>query len=152
VHKRITALAALVTLLALPAAAQDSASAMAAVTKFVDSFNKGDEKAVIASCAERTAIVDEFMPHLWDGEGGCAKWVKAFDADAAKNGITDAVVTLHDPWHVDVSENIAYVVAPVDYDFKQKGQPVKETNSVLTIVLRKEKAGWRITAWTWAKH
>jgi len=75
----------------------------AAVHQFVDGFNKGDMKVMAASCAEQASILDEFPPHEWHGAGACAKWAADYDADAKKNGITDGVVTISAPTHVDVT-------------------------------------------------
>ena len=153
---RILALAVTVFVALLPAAAQTPASAtadvMAVVRQFVDGFNKGDMKVLSSTCADQAAIIDEFPPHAWLGTGACAKWSSDFDADARKNGITDAVVTLGKPLHVDATPDRAYVVVPADYAYKQKGKPVKEIGSILTIALQKSAAGWRITGWSWAKH
>jgi hypothetical protein len=74
-------------------------------------------------------------------------WANDYDADARKNSITDGVVTLGPPRHIDVTRDRAYVVVPANYTFKQKGKLVKETGSLLTIALQKEKDGWRITGW-----
>jgi hypothetical protein len=125
---------------------------MTSVQRFVDSFNKGDVKAAAAACAEQTSIIDEFPPHEWHGAGACAKWMDEYDADAKKNGITDGIVTLGAPVHVDVTADHAYVVIPADYAFKQKGKPIKETGSIITLSLQKGKSGWLITGWAWAKH
>ena len=143
---------AFVALLYFPAAAQDKTAVMTTVQHYVDAFNKGDTKAAASLCAQSTAIIDEFPPYEWHGAGGCAKWMAAYDEDARKNGVTDGVVTLGSPRHVDVAANNAYVVVPADYAFKQNGKAVKETASTLTIALRKTAAGWRISAWSWAKN
>jgi len=142
---------AVAALLSLPAAGQDTA-VMTTVQRFVDAFNKGDTKTAIAVCAEQTYIIDEFPPFEWHGAGACAKWMADYDADAKKNAITDGVVTLGPPRHVDIVGGRAYVVVPADYAFKQNGKPAKETASDLTIVLRKGAAGWRIFAWSWSKN
>jgi ketosteroid isomerase-like protein len=118
----------------------------------VDGFNKGDTKTAVAACAEQTSIIDEFPPHEWHGAGACAKWANDFDADAKKNGITDGIVTLGTPRHVDITGDRAYVVVPASYTFKKKGKPAKETGSTLTLALQKEASGWRISGWAWAKR
>jgi len=41
---------------------------------------------------------------------------------------------------------------PANYTFKQKGKPQSEAGSIMTLVLQKAPAGWRITGWSWAKH
>jgi hypothetical protein len=135
-----------------PTVASAQTDVMATVKQFVDAFNKGDTKAAIAMCASQTSILDEFPPHEWHGAGACAKWAEDFDADAQKNGITDAVVALGTPRHVEVTADRAYVVVPVDYTFKQKGKVVKETGSTMTLALQKSAAGWRLTGWAWAKN
>jgi len=125
---------------------------VAVIHQFVDGFNKGDTKSVISTCADQTSILDEFSPYEWHGAGACAKWVSDFEIDAKKNGITDGAVTLSKPSHVDITADRAYVVIPADYAFKQKGKPVKESGSIITLTLQKGQAGWRITGWAWAKH
>lgn len=145
---------ALAALLPLSVVGQnkEKADVTKTVQGFVDAFNKGDTKTAGAVCAEQTQIIDEFPPYEWQGAGACSKWMAAYDEDAKKNAITDGVVTLSKPRHVDVTGDHAYVVVPADYAFKQNGKPVKETASTLTIVLRKSGTSWRISAWTWSKN
>jgi hypothetical protein len=128
------------------------AAVLASVHKFVDAFNKGDTKAAVAACADQTSIIDEFPPHEWHGPGACAKWLADFDADAKKNGITDGIVTLKTPSHVDVTADRAYVVIPANYNLKQNGKQVTEVGSIITLALQASQSGWRITGWAWAKH
>jgi ketosteroid isomerase-like protein len=144
---------ATLALLSLPAASQDKdkAAVTTTVQHFVDSFNKGDTATAKAVCADQTAIIDEFPPYQWNGTGACAKWMADYDTDAKKNAVTDGVVNLGTPRHVDVTGSRAYVVVPADYAYTEKGKPVKETASTLTIVLTKSAGGWRISAWTWSK-
>lgn len=132
--------------------ASPQSDVMATVNQFVDSFNKGDSAKMAAACAAETSILDEFPPYEWHGAGACARWIGDYDADAKRNGITEGVVTLSKPRHVDITGDRAYVVVPADYTYKMKGKKVKETGSMLTIVLVKGDSGWKITGWTWSKH
>jgi hypothetical protein len=125
---------------------------MVPVHQFVDAFNKGDTKTAAAACADQTSIIDEFPPHEWHGPGACSTWMNDYDADARKNGITDGVVTLGHPSHIDITGDRAYIVVPANYRFKRRGHLVQETGSMLTLALQKGAAGWRIVGWTWAKH
>ena len=143
---------AVVVLAAGPKASPEEAAVMAPVNQFVDAFNKGDVKTVAAMCADQTSIIDEFPPHEWHGAGACLTWMNDYDADAKKNGITDGFVTLGKPRHVDVTGDRAYVVIPANYVFKRKGVTVRESGSILTLALQKVAVGWRVTAWSWAKH
>ena len=150
-HKIFVAVAVAV-LAAGPAAASEKIDVMAPVHQFVDGFNKGDTKTAVAACADQTSIIDEFPPHEWHGVGACSNWANDYEADAKKNEITDGIVTLSKPRHIDVTADRAYVVVPANYTFKQKGKLVKEIGSMFTFALQKGEAGWRITGWAWAKH
>ena len=149
---RVLVVLAAAVLAAAPNAMAQQKDVMAPVHQFVDGFNKGDTKSALAACADQTSIIDEFPPSEWHGAGACGTWADDYDANAKKDGITDGVVTLGKPRHVDVTGDRAYVVVPASYKFKQKGKPVAEIGSMLTVALQKGPAGWRMTAWTWTKH
>ena len=74
-----------------------------------------------------------------------------YDSNAKRNGITDGVVTLGKPSHVDVTGDYAYVVIPSTYTWKEKGVPTREDGSTFTFALHKETAGWKFAGWSWAK-
>ena len=137
---------------AASATASDKTDVMATVKQFVDSFNKGDSKTAAAACTEDVSIIDEFPPYAWMGAGSFTKWMSDYDADAKKNGITEGGVTLGEARHVDVAGARAYVVIPADYAYKQNGEPIKQSGSIMTLALQKGEAGWRIVAWSWARH
>lgn len=132
--------------LAVAAENPEQAATMKTVIQFADGFNKADGKAMLATCAHQTSIVDEFPPHAWQA---CAAWLNDYNAWAKKNGVTDGMVTLGDPKHVDITGNRAYVVVPVTFTSKHNGETTNEGGSMLTLVLQKSTAGWRISAWTW---
>jgi opacity protein-like surface antigen len=150
--RKIWIVLAMVVLVVGLAAASDKTDVMVPVHQFTDGFNKGDAKTALAACADQTSIIDDFPPHEWHGAGACSTWANDYEADAKKNGITDGVVTLGTPRHIDITADSAYVVVPVSFTYKQKGKLVKETGSTWTLVLQKGAAGWRITAWAWAQH
>src|SRR5512146_2426852 len=107
--------AALAMFAASPAVATEQTDVMVPVHQFVDGFNKGDVNSALATCAEQTSIIDEFPPHEWHGAGACGKWADDYDANAKKDGITDGMVILGKPRHVDVTGDLAYVVVPANY-------------------------------------
>ena len=150
--RKILIVLALAVLAAGQPLGSDKTDVMAVVRQFVNSFNKGDAKTAAAACADETSIIDEFPPHEWHGAGACSKWMDDYDADAKKNGITDGKVTLGAPVHVDVTGDRAYVVVRANYTYKQKGKPVKEIGSMLTIALHKDNSGWHMTGWSWTKR
>src|SRR5262249_28871877 len=116
---------------ALPAFSTDKTDVAAVVRQFVDGFNKGDVKSALATCAEQGTIIDEFPPYTWSGAEFCSRWASAYDADAKKNGMTDAVVTMGSARHVDIDGDHAYVVAPVSFAYKQNGKAMNEAGSTM---------------------
>jgi hypothetical protein len=135
------------------AGASDRTDVIAAVNRFNDSMNKGDAKAALTTCATPAAIIDEFPPYGWQGATACADWATDFDTYNKKSGITDAVATLGEPRHVDITGDRAYVVMPASYAYKQKGKKVTGSGSTLTAALRKvHRWGWVITGWAWSKR
>jgi len=149
-RKTLLALAALAFGISSPAAAQQ-AEVMSVITRAVDAFNKGDTKTFASTCASETSIIDEFPPHEWHGAGACEKWMGDYDSNAKRNGITDGIVKLGKPSHVDVTGDYAYVVIPSTYSWKEKGVPTREIGSAFTFALHKEAAGWKFAGWSWAK-
>ncbi|MEO7539955.1 MAG: VOC family protein [Pyrinomonadaceae bacterium] len=130
----------------------DKTDVLRTIRQFVDGFNKGDNVSAVAACARETAIIDEFPPYEWHGDGSCTAWMNDYAADAQKNSITDGLVTLGKPRHIDVSGYRAYVVIPSNYTFKKQGKPIKEVGSAFTFALRKAVSGWLITGWSWSKN
>ena len=134
------------------AAASDKTEVMATMNQFMDSLNKGDVKTAVAACAAPASIIDEFPPHEWQGATACADWANDFDTYNKKSGITEAIAKIGKPKHVDITGDRAYVVAPATYTYKQNGKRVTESNSILTVALQKQAAGWRMTGWAWSKR
>lgn len=130
----------------------DQKAVMATVHEFVDGFNAGDVKRATSVCTDAMSILDEFPPYEWHGAGALSKWLQDYAADAQQNGITDGVVTLLAPRHIDVMADRAYVVATADYTFRMQGKPVGEQGSGFTFALQRVKDAWRITGWCWSKN
>jgi ketosteroid isomerase-like protein len=132
------------------AAATDKSDVMAVVHQYVDGLNKGDTKSALAACADHALIIDDFPPHVWDGESACTKWAGDFDAVLKQAQMTDAVVTLGKTRHLDVTGDRAYVVLAASLTYKLAGKPMQTTGSLWTFALQKSTPGWRITGWAWA--
>jgi len=150
-HRILLALA-FSTLIARPTATPEETAVMLPIHQFLDAFNTGDVKAAIAVCSDITTIIDEFAPYEWHGAGTCSTWMDAYDVNAKQNGIADGHVTFGSPRHLDITGENAYVVLPADYTYVEKGTPMHEAGSSITITLKKGAGKWRMTAWSWAKH
>jgi ketosteroid isomerase-like protein len=147
---RNTLIALTLALTPVAASAQVPADVMAPIRQFIDGFNKGDVPSALAACAAETSIIDEIPPFEWTGAGACGRWASDYDADAKKKGITAGSVTMGTPRHHAVEGDRAYVVIPTSYEVTEKGKQVKQTGAVMAVTLRKDAAGWKITAWSWS--
>ena len=123
---------------------------MVAVRQFVEGFNNGNVELAEAACADETSIIDDFPPHEWTGRGATTRWFRDMARMAAEYGMSDWSVALDEPRHVMVSDRQAYVVVPIDVRWLQHGTPEGRTGS-MTVALREQANGWRISAcaWTW---
>ena len=129
----------------------DTTEPMGTVRQYIDAFNKGDMEAMSATCAVPASILDGMAPHVWQGPTACKDWYTDVLITGEREGATDYFVTLGEPRHVDVSGDRGYVVVPATMTFKVHDKQVTQSGSTFTVALQKLAAGWRITAWAWAK-
>ncbi len=131
-------------------AAPPESPALAPIHKFIDSFNKGDAAAAAAthSATADLTIVDEVPPFMWQGPKAFDTWAGALDAEGKRLGITDESVELGTPVRIEQGGDVAYVVMPSTYRFKQKGKAMIE-KARMTFVVKKDAGGWLIHSWTW---
>lgn len=140
---RTVILAAVMTALALPAAASDQTDADAVLQDYNKAFSP-------AYCAAGASIIDDFGQHYWSGPQACVDWLKSFDAFSKAQGITDAVVTPGKPIHMTVDSDRTYAVYSAKFDYTLKGKPVHEKGT-WTVVFEKQGGLWRIAAWSWGQ-
>jgi ketosteroid isomerase-like protein len=139
------------TCAAASAAPADTPEPMGAVRQYIDAFNKGDMEAMAATCAVPASILDGMAPHVWQGPTACKDWYRDVLVTGERGGATGYFVTLGEPRHVDVSGDRGYVVVPATMTFKVHDKLVTQSGSTFTVALQKLPAGWRVTAWAWAK-
>jgi ketosteroid isomerase-like protein len=132
--------------------ASPSSDAINTVKLAINAMNKGNMDAFVALCDSPVVVIDTFDPYLMGGATGCTDWWNARVAYNKTAQLTDATAGIGAPWHVFVTGDNAYVDAPLDYHYNQKGATMRETGSVLTVTLKKEASGWRITSWAHTKH
>lgn len=147
--KTLAVIGILAALSAGAAHATDKGDAMAIVTKWVDAFNKGDAKTASSYCTDSAVVLDDFAPHIWQGTGACAAWYKDYFPFAEKNQITGASVTLGKVRHLDVDAGYAYLVTPITLTSTKAGKPAVD-KAIVTMSLKKDSSGWKITGWAWA--
>jgi ketosteroid isomerase-like protein len=121
----------------------------APVRQFIDGFNTGNVQAAFAAYANGViTIVDEFAPHIWTGPDAAHQWADAYDKHARATGVTDGRVTYRQPTRTEVEGDVAYVVMPTLYVYKEQGKDLREEGQ-MTVVLNHQANGWKIRSWTW---
>jgi ketosteroid isomerase-like protein len=119
------------------------------MSRFIDSFNKGDVKTAEATHTADVVIIDEVPPHRWIGPGAFQAWAGDLEKDGKANGMTNERVTLGKPNRVQVDGDTAYVVVPATFLYKKHGKPMKET-AHFAVSLIDGADGWKINGWAWA--
>ena len=148
---KTTTLTLLASVLLNPAAmAAPAGDPTQPIHQFIDGFNTGDIKSAFAAYAVgNISIIDEFAPHRWLGPKAPQAWAADYDKHAAAAGITDGSVKYGDPTRSEIEGNVAYVIVPTVYNYKEHGQPTTEEGE-MTFVLHGGPAGWKISGWTWS--
>ena len=146
-----TVFALLVSVLFAPVAFAASGDDVAApVRQFIDAFNKGDTATGFATYAQgEIAIVDEFAPHRWTGPQAAQEWAADYDKHAKSTGVTEGLVKYGSPTRIEVEGDLAYVILPSEYLYKERGKAMQEKGQI-TAVLHKEAGAWKIRGWTWS--
>jgi hypothetical protein len=104
---------------------------LAAVQKYIDSFNRADMNGMAACVATPGSVLDGLPPHAWQGPTAFADWYQDVLAVAEREGATGSFVTLSSPWHANVTGDDAYVVVPATNDVP----PARQANHSVRINL-----------------
>lgn len=132
---------------ALTAAAAD---VTVPIRQFIDGFNTGDTKSVYAAYASGDVmIVDEFAPHRWYGANAPQAWVGDYEKHAQATGVSDGQVKYGPPTRTEIEGDVAYVIIPCTYLYKEHGKSMIEKGE-MTFVLQNQAGAWKINAWTWS--
>lgn len=130
------------------APASEKTDVMQVVQRWADAFGRRSFDTSNAPCADDAVVIDDFPPHVWQGAGACSRWFKAFEAWAATNGATDAVIEMAKPGHFESTAGFAYLVAPVTLSYGKAGKRV-DFPGTLTMSLRKSASGWLVSGVAW---
>lgn len=122
---------------------------MTPIRQFIDGFNSGDTKSAYAAYASGDIlIIDEFAPHRWVGPNAAHEWAAAYDKHTQATGVSEGSVKYGDPTRTEMEDDVAYVIIPTVYNYKQDGVSTTEEGQ-MTFVLHADSGGWKISAWTW---
>lgn len=120
------------------------------IHQFIDGFNSGDLKSAYAAYASGDIlIIDEFAPHRWIGPHAAHEWAADYDKHATATGVSDGSVKYGAPTRTEIEGEVAYVIVPTVYNYKEHGQALTEEGQ-MTFVLHADPGGWKISAWTWS--
>jgi hypothetical protein len=131
-----------------PLVASDKDDVLAVLHQWVDSFNKGDSASALATCADESAIIDDFPPYAWHGAGACKAWYNDFSAFLKKNDLVLDHTTVDKVRNFEITGDRAYAVVSATFNTKVKDAPQSE-KGIWTFAMSKGGHGWRITGWTW---
>jgi len=142
--------------LALPAAAQDSASDTFALLvpfkKFLDAFNHQDPKLPADAFAARGTIVDSFAPYAWSGLGAAETWyerqVGVTAAEQKGFKAANEHLEIADPRFVRIDGTRAYFVIEATLSYAN-GDSGHRTIGLWTVSETKVGDHWLIENLSW---
>ena len=151
-HVRLFAAAAAAAALAMAGAASasaaDNAAVMAVIHAFADAFNTGKPIDPYLAPGPQM-VIDDVPPHHWSGPGAIKAWSADLAVAGKRGGLTDAVMKMHAPSHIQQDGAHAYVVLPSTFSFKIKGKPGRDEGA-LTVALDRYRSGWKIAGFAWS--
>jgi hypothetical protein len=98
----------------------DATEPVSTVRNYINAFNRGDAKAMAATFAPQSSILDGMAPHVWVGPTASQDWYRDVLAEGERHGASEYRVTLDEPRHVNVTGDAAYVVVPATMTFNLK--------------------------------
>ena len=72
-----------------------------------------------------------------------------YDKHAKATGVTGGKVTYGEPTRTEVEGDLAYVIIPTVYLYREHGKPLREEGQV-TAVVHAEGGVWKMRGWTWS--
>ncbi len=143
-------IAAILSLLAVPAAAAAPNGAMMAPVNAVLLATNSDSVAGLDSYYTADAVViDEFAPYTWSGPTAASQWWGRLDKTNAKMGVAKVHAVAQAVKHYDVAGDTAYMVLPLIVTYTMKGKAERETG-LLAMTLRNSDGVWKISSQSWA--
>lgn len=123
-----TILALLASILLTQAAiAAGPGDVTAPIHQFIDGFNTGDLKSAYAAYASGDiVIVDELAPHRWIGPNAAQQWAADYEKHSQATGVSDGTVKYGAPTRTEIEGDVAYVIVPTVYPYKEHGKPIAE--------------------------
>ena len=120
---------------------------VASISDFVAAVNRGDQAGALTHFTSDATITEDVAPYRWQGPDAGAGWMKAMWENSQKAGVTEVVMTVGAPTHVQVEGDRAYAVMPGALTLKGKG-PTLHAN-LQAGSAAKTIGAWRIGLMSW---
>jgi len=123
-------------------------SPLGTVTTLFADWNRGDLRAMSKLFVQEPSVTDVFPRFCWRGKNAFRNWMSDLDKSNTIEGFTDYDFEPGTPLTNDIEGARASVILPVVIFLKQNGRP-ESFPGLVNIVLRQNRASWKIAAFTW---
>jgi hypothetical protein len=130
------------------AAQESDSSPLGTVTTLFADWNRGDLRAMSKLFVQEPSVTDVFPRFYWRGKNAFRNWMSDLDKSNTIEGFTDYDFEPGTPLTNDIEGARAIVILPVVIYLKQDGRP-ESFPGLVNIVLRQNRASWKIVAFTW---
>ncbi len=114
------------------------------VARFLET---GDESYLVAFAKKGVVIIENFEPHIFEGEDAVVRWSKVIKSWHTKQ--LNLVHTFGEYHDLNVDEDLAFVSLATNWTGLRGGNPFQEDGG-WAFVLVKEEGEWKVKGYGWA--
>lgn len=122
---------------------------LAPIEKVAQFIETGDESLLSAFASKGVVIIENFAPHLFEGEDAVKRWSQKI---LSWHEPPSDLVLKHrfgSPQDLRVQDNLAFVSLPTHWTISQDGDSFEEDGG-WAFVLVQEDGEWRVRCYGWA--
>ena len=122
---------------------------LAPIEKVAQFIETGDESLLLAFASKGVVIIENFAPHLFEGEDAVKRWSQKI---ISWHEPPSDLVLKHrfgPPQDLRVQDNLAFLSLPTHWTISQDGDSFEEDGG-WAFVLVQEDGEWRVRCYGWA--
>jgi len=122
---------------------------LAPIEKIAQFIETADESLLSAFASKGVVIIENFAPHLFEGEDAVQRWSQKIISWHEPPSDLVLKHTFGSPQDLRVQENLAFVSLPTHWVISQDGDSFEEDGG-WAFVLIQEDGEWRVRSYGWA--
>ena len=122
---------------------------LAPIEKVAQFIETGDESLLSAFASQGVVIIENFPPHLFEGEDAVKRWSQKILSWHEPPSDLVLKHTFGPPQDLRVDEHLAFVSLPTHWTISEGGDTIEEDGGWAFVLVR-ENEEWRVRCYGWA--